>query len=77
MKKEEILEKVGFDLDKAKQIYAWLTETTTTPAVNENNTICPTDIVTAYEHDGAKYVRVHVGKYDFCIDLHDADKEMT
>ena len=35
------------------------------------------DIVSSVEHDGKKYVRVHVGKYDFCIDLKDADKEMN
>lgn len=34
-------------------------------------------IVSSVEHDGKMYVRVHVGKYDFCIDLKAADKEMN
>lgn len=77
MNKEEILKEVGFDLDKAKQIHAWLTETpATAPAINSNVTDESTDIVTAFDHDGTMYVRVHVGKYDFCIDLHDAENEM-
>lgn len=35
------------------------------------------DIVSIVEHDGDKFVRVHVGKYDFCIDLHDAPNQMS
>ena len=35
------------------------------------------DLVSAVEINGEKFVRVHVGKYDFCVDLHDADKEMN
>ena len=72
MNKEEILKHVGFDLDKAKQIYAWLhadCEQAPTPSL-------PNEVVSIVEQDGKKLVRVDVGKYDFCIDLHDAPNEM-
>lgn len=73
MNKEEILKYVGFDLDKAKQIYAWLHETTCNQATSPT---CTDDIVSIVEQNGLKFVRVHLGKYDFCIDLHDAPNEM-
>lgn len=34
-------------------------------------------VVTACEVDGEKFVRVHAGKYDFRIALHDAEEEMN
>ena len=74
MNKEEILKHVDFDIDKAKQIYTWLHETT----CNQVSTPTTTgDIVSIVEHDGEKFVRVNVGKYDFCIDLHDAPNQMN
>lgn len=75
MKKEEILEKVGFDLERARQIHAWLQEKTeNTPVANADDT---QPVVSPFEHNGEKYVRVHTGKYDFCIDLHEAPDEMN
>ena len=73
MNKEEILKYVSFDLEKAKQIYAWLHETTCNQVPAPT---CTDDIVSIVEQNGLKFVRVHVGKYDFCIDLHDAPNEM-
>lgn len=73
MNKEEILKYADFDLDKAKQIYAWLNET---PCNQVTTPSGPDDIITIVEQNGLKFVRVHVGKYDFCIDLHDAPNEM-
>ena len=35
------------------------------------------DVVSIVEQDGQKYVRLHAGKYDICIDLHDAPNEMS
>ncbi len=74
MNKEEILKYVGFDLDKAKQIYAWLHadyEQAPTPSL-------PNEVVSIVEQDGKKLVRVDVGnKYHFGIDLHDAPNEMS
>ena len=37
----------------------------------------PEAVVTACEVDGEKFVRVHAGKYDFRIALHDAEEEMN
>lgn len=37
----------------------------------------PEGVVTACEVDGEKFVRVHAGKYDFRIALHDAEEEMN
>ena len=73
MNKEDILKQVGFDLEKAKQIHAWLNET---PYNQVTAPVSPDDIITIVEQNGLKFVRVHVGKYDFCIDLHDAPNEM-
>lgn len=72
MTKQEILEKVGFDLDKAKAIYEWLNGETK----EERHEAKPSATKTVSIHydingkpDG---VRVCVADEDFIIELHDA-----
>ena len=73
MKKEEILNKVNFDLAKAKAIYEWLngdshcvesqTKEVVTPFVDEN---------------GKKWVHICAGKFDFLLDINDlAEDELN
>ena len=37
----------------------------------------PESVVTACEINGEKFVRIHVGKYDIKLSLHDAENEMN
>ncbi len=37
----------------------------------------PESVVTACEINGEKFVRIHVGKYDIKLSLHDAEEEMN
>lgn len=75
MDKIEILEKVGFDLDKAKAVHQWLNDTTTEqpaqPATQDGISV-HTDC------NGEKWVRVNIGDEDFLIaarDHADGDKK--
>ena len=70
MKKEEILNKVGFDVDKAKAIYEWLNDDKKEIACNaQQNPVV--DI--HYDNDGnPDGVRVCIADEDFIIGLHDA-----
>ena len=43
----------------------------------EERTEDPEAVVTACEVNGEKFVRIHVGKYDFKLSLHDAEEEMN
>ena len=73
MKKEEILNKVGFDIDKAKAIYEWLNDNKKEIACNvqPNPVVKPVSI--HYDNDGNPVgVRVCVADEDFIIELHDA-----
>ena len=75
MNKEEILEKVGFDLDKAKQIHSWLNEK---PATEPSDCPCGTTerkpVSIHYDKDG-KAVGVLIQTLDesFVLALHDAE----
>lgn len=75
MNKEEILNQVGFDLDKAKQIYAWLNEpTSVVPSIGSAN---QEEVVSIVDFNGQQQVRVHAGKYDFVVSLKEAEDEMN
>lgn len=69
MNRLEILEKVGFDLEKAKAIHQWLNEgTAAQPAAQTDST---PDGITIVDRDGEKWVRVKVLDEDFLIAAHD------
>lgn len=75
MDKIEILEKVGFDLDKAKAVHQWLNDTTTEqpaqPATQDG-------ISVHTDGKGEKWVRVNICDEDFLIaarDYADGDKK--
>lgn len=73
MTKEEILNKVGFDIDKAKSVYEWLNDDKKEIAYNvqPNPVVEPVSI--HYDNDGNPVgVRVCVADEDFIIGLHDA-----
>lgn len=64
MTKEEILEKCGYNLDKAKATYAWLNEVNNQPTATTNK------VVTAYtDENGKKWVHLCAGKFDFLLDI--------
>lgn len=63
MRKEEILQKVNYDIDKAKAIFEWLNEGNKTSASNQDA------IIEVHE----KGVRVQALGEDFVISLHDLD----
>ena len=46
------------------------------PEAQKQTPCCTEAVVSAAEINGDKFVRVHVGKYDFCVALHDAEKTM-
>lgn len=73
MTKEEILNKVGFDIDKAKAVYEWLIEDKKDSACNvqPNQVVEPVSI--HYDNDGNPVgVRMCVADEDFIIGLHNA-----
>lgn len=75
MNKEEILEKVGFDLDKAKQIHSWLNEK---PATESTESPCATTerkpVSIHYDKDGkADGVLIQTLDESFVLALHDAE----
>lgn len=71
MNKEEILKQVGFDLEKAKQIHAWLNETPTANAVTPS-TKKPVSI--HYDENGnADGILIQTLDQSFILDLHDAE----
>lgn len=68
----EILEKVGFDLDKAKQIYEWLNDKPTADAVS-TNTKKPVSI--HYDATGkADGILVQTFDQSFILNLHDEEE---
>lgn len=75
MNKEEILEKAGFDLDKAKQIHSWLNEK---PATESTESPCATTerkpVSIHYDKDGkADGVLIQTLDESFVLALHDAE----
>lgn len=68
MDKIEILEKVGFDLDKAKAVHQWLNDTTTEQPAQPATQDC---ISIHTDGNGEKWVRVNVFDQDFLIAAHD------
>ena len=75
MNKEEILEKVGFDLDKAKQIHSWLNEK---PATESDDCPCGTterkSVSIHYDKDGkADGVLIQTLDESFVLALRDAE----
>lgn len=63
MTKEQILEKCGYDLDRAKATHAWLNEGNDQPATTVNK------VVTAYtDENGKSWVHLCAGKFDFLLD---------
>ena len=73
MTKQEILEKVGFDLDKAKAIYEWLNDNKKEDSCTNQADSAITPVSIHYGNDGKPDgVRVCVGDEDFIIELHDA-----
>lgn len=71
MNKEEILKYVGFDLEKAKQIHAWMNETPTADAVTPS-TKKPVSI--HYDENGnADGILIQTLDQSFILDLHDAE----
>ena len=73
MKKEEILNKVGFDVDKAKAIYEWLNDDKKEIACNAQQNPVVETVSIHYDNDGnPDGVRVCIADEDFIIGLHDA-----
>ena len=73
MKKEEILNKVGFDIDKAKAIYEWLNDDKKEIACTNQADSAITPVSIHYDINGKPDgVRVCVADEDFIIVLHDA-----
>ena len=62
----ELKEIVKLGLNAGQQVFGSIEQTAD-----------PEAVVTACEVDGEKFVRVHAGKYDFRIALHDAEEEMN
>lgn len=76
MNKLEILEKVGFDLEKAKAIHQWLNEgTAAQPAAQTAAT--PDGISIHTDENGEKWVRVKILDEDFLIAAHDYKEGKT
>lgn len=73
MKKEEILSKVGFDIDKAKAIYEWLNDDKKEIACNVHPNPVVEPVSIHYGNDGnPDGVRVCIADEDFIIGLHDS-----
>lgn len=73
MKKEEILNKVGFDVDKAKAVYEWLNDDKKEIACNAQQNPVVETVSIHYDNDGnPDGVRVCIADEDFIIGLHDA-----
>jgi len=72
MTKEQILEKCGYDLDRAKATHAWLNEGNEQPATTVN------EVVTAYtDENGKSWVRLCAGKFDFLLDTKNLSDDET
>lgn len=73
MTKEEILNKVGFDIDKAKDVYEWLNDDKKEDACTNQADSAITPVSIHYDiHGKPDGVRVCVADEDFIIELHDA-----
>lgn len=73
MKKEEILNKVGFDIDKAKAVYEWLNDDKKEIACNVHPNPVVEPVSIHYDNDGnPDGVRVCIADEDFIIGLYDA-----
>lgn len=73
MTKEEILNKVGFDIDKAKAVYEWLNDDKKIIACNVQLNPVFEFVSIHYDNDGNPVgVRVCIADEDFIIGLHDA-----
>ena len=71
MNKEEILKYVSFDLEKAKQIYAWLNDN---PTAEEVTTSTKKPVSIHYDEDGnADGILIQTIDQSFILDLHDAE----
>ena len=71
MNKEEILKYVGFDLEKAKQIYAWLNDN---PTAEEVTTSTKKPVSIHYDENGnADGILIQTLDQSFILDLHDAE----
>lgn len=78
MDKKEILEKVDFDLERAKSIYNWLNEDRDIDHIPSENCTCVHDEITAYEDKtGGKWVRVKIFDEDFLIAPTDYSESRT
>lgn len=73
MTKEEILNKVGFDIDKAKAVYEWLNDDKKEDACTNQADSAITPVSIHYDINGKPDgVHVCVADEDFIIELHDA-----
>lgn len=71
MSKEEILKYVGFDLEKAKQIHAWLNDI---PTAEEVTTSTKKPVSIHYDENGnADGIIIQTLDQSFILDLHDAE----
>lgn len=71
MNKEEILKQVGFDLEKAKQIHAWLNDN---PTAEEVTTSTKKPVSIHYDEKGnADGILIQTLDQSFILDLHDAE----
>lgn len=71
MNKEEILKYVGLDLEKAKQIYAWLNDN---PTAEEVTTSTKKPVSIHYDENGnADGILIQTLDQSFILDLHDAE----
>ncbi|MBR0177770.1 MAG: DUF1566 domain-containing protein [Bacteroidales bacterium] len=71
MNKEEILKQVGFDLEKAKQIHAWLNDN---PTAEEVTTSTKKPVSIHYDENGnADGILIQTLDQSFILDLHDAE----
>jgi len=71
MEKEEILKQVNFDLEKAKQIYAWLNDN---PTAEEVTTSTKKPVSIHYDENGnADGILIQTLDQSFILDLHDAE----
>ena len=76
---EENVERIAKSSEAIEKNTALLVELAKKMVLGENNTTTTTldKVVTIAEKNGEKCVRVHAGKYDFIVDLHDDDDTMN
>ena len=79
MNKQEILERVNFDLDKAKAVHQWLTEGETAQSAAQPTTdgTDPDGISIHADENGEKWVRVKIHDEDFLVAAHDYKEDET